>query len=205
MTSLLRILVGFTILLAVLALPFAVAVVVASGHKLMEEGAWLRAAGLGVLALFPLAALVLAWRAWRLRARPSLRPAFLWLGGVPAWALLGAGLLVTAQVMAPAAAPTPRPPEDLRALAAFLAAPDAPLVLDLRGRRLRAIPAVVLTDQRLHELDLRDNQLTTLPDALIGMRALRMVRISGNPIPPEEVRRFGFALLSNNSRMVITD
>lgn len=205
MTSLLRILVGFTVLLAVLAVPFAAAVVVASGHKVMEDGAWLRAAGLVLLALFPLAALLLAWRAWRLRAAPSLRPAFLWLGGVPAWALLGAGLLVTAQVMAPTAAPIPRPPEDLRALGAFLAEPGAPLVLDLRGRRLRAIPAVVLEDRRLHELDLRDNQLTTLPDALIAMSALRMVRIGGNPIPPEEVRRFGLALLANNSRMVITN
>jgi hypothetical protein len=205
MISLLRILVGFTVILAVLALPFAVAVLVASGHKVMEDEAWLRAAGLGVLALFPVAALVLAWRAWRLRAQANLRPAFLVLGGVPAWAALGAGLLVTAQVMAPAASPIPRPPEDLRALGAFLAAPDAPLVLDLRGRRLRAIPASVLEGRGLHELDLRDNQLTTLPDALLSMPALRMIRIGGNPIPPEEVRRFSFLLLANSSRMVISD
>lgn len=203
MTSLLRILTGFTVILAVFALPFAAAVVVASGHKVMADGAWLRAAGLGVLALFPVVALGLAWRAWRLRETP--RPAFLWLAGVPGWGVLGGALLLTAQALAPPPAPVPRPPEDLRALPAFLAEPNAPLVLDLRGRGLRAIPVAVLEDRRLHEIDLRDNRLTTLPDALKSNPALRMIRIGGNPIPPDEVRRFGLALLANSSRMVLTD
>lgn len=203
MTSLLRILLGFTVILAVLALPFSVAVVVASSHKVMEDGAWLRAAGLGVLAIFPLVALVLAWLAWRRRATPG--PAFARLAGVPAWGALGAALLVVAQVTAPPAAPVARPPDDLRALAGFLAEPGAPLVLDLRGRGLTRIPDVVLEDRRLHELDLRDNRLTTLPDALKTNPALRMVRIGGNPIPPEEVRRFGLALLANSNRMVLAD
>ncbi len=203
MTSLLRILVGFTVILAVLALPFAAAVVVASGHKVMEEGAWLRAAGLAVLALFPVVALLLAWLAWRRRETPG--PAFARLAAVPAWAALGAALLVVAQVTAPEALPPPRPPDDLRALTAFLARPDAPLVLDLRGRGLSRIPSAVLEDRRLHELDLRDNRLTALPDALKANPALRMVRIGGNPIPPDEVRRFGLALLANNNRMVLAD
>jgi hypothetical protein len=203
MTSLLRILLGFTVILAVLAMPFAVAVVVASGHKVMEEGAWLRGAGLAVLALFPLVALALAWLAWRRRTAPG--PAFAWLAGVPAWGALGAGLLVVAQVTTPPPAAVARPPEDLRALPAFLADPAAPLVLDLRGRGLRHIPDSVLADRRLHELDLRDNELTVLPDALKSNPALRLVRIGGNPIPPEEVRRFGLALLAQSNRMVVSN
>ncbi|HEV7455683.1 MAG TPA: hypothetical protein VGN96_02820 [Roseococcus sp.] len=203
MTSLLRVLVGFTVILAVLGLPFAVAVVVASGHKVMEDGAWLRAAGLAVLAAFPVVALVLAWLAWRRRETP--RAGFARLAGVPLWGALGAALLVVAQVTAPPAAPVARPPEDLRQLAGFLADPAAPLVLDLRGRGLSRIPDTVLADRRLHELDLRDNRLTALPDALKSNPQLRMIRIGGNPIPAEEVRRFGLALLANSNRMVIAD
>ncbi|WP_191085975.1 hypothetical protein [Roseococcus microcysteis] len=203
MTSLLRVLVGFTVILAVLALPFAVAVVVASGHKVMEDGAWLRGAGLAVLAVFPVVAVVLAWVAWRRRETP--RAGFARLAGVPVWGALGAALLVVAQLTAPPAAPVARPPEDLRALAGFLADPSAPLVLDLRGRGLRHIPDAVLADRRLHELDLRDNNLTALPDALKSNPALRLVRIGGNPIPPEEVRRFGLALLAADNRMVISN
>lgn len=127
------------------------------------------------------------------------------LAGVPGWGVLGGALLLTAQALAPPPAPVPRPPEDLRALPAFLAEPNAPLVLDLRGRGLRAIPVAVLEDRRLHEIDLRDNRLTTLPDALKSNPALRVIRIGGNPIPPDEVRRFGLALLANSSRMVLTD
>jgi len=202
MKSLLRILVGFTVILAVFALPFTVAVIVASGHKVMEDGAWLRAAGLGVLAAFPVAALVFAALAWRRRETPGL--AFRRLAGVPAWGGTGLALLVVAQILAPEPPPPPPTPDDLRALPAFLAAPNAPLILDLRGRGLHQIPAEVLADRRLHELDLRDNRLTTLPDELKSNPSLRLIRIGGNPIPPEEMRRFGLALLAASSRMVIT-
>ena len=203
MSGLLRILVGLTGVLAVIALPFAAAVITAGGVMVEDGAAMPRQAGLWVLAAFPPVALVLAVLAWRAGRSGEARRGFLWLSGAPVWAMAGAGLLLLAQAMAPPQAAAPRAPDDLRELAAFLAREDAPTILDLSGRGLRRIPPEALAAHRLIEIDMRGNALTTLPDALLEMPALRVLRIGGNPLPPEEVRRFGLRLLAADHRLVL--
>ncbi|MCU0888199.1 MAG: leucine-rich repeat domain-containing protein, partial [Rubritepida sp.] len=153
---------------------------------------------------FPAAALLAAWQAWRRRNAPSLRAAWGWLALVPGWAAASLGLLLVAQAMAPPAAPAARAPADLRELAGFLAGPGAPLALDLSGRGLSAVPPVVFEAAALRELDLSNNRLSVLPDQLASMPQLRLVRIGGNPLSQEEVRRFSMMLTMRNSRLVIT-
>ncbi|MCU0888507.1 MAG: leucine-rich repeat domain-containing protein [Rubritepida sp.] len=201
--ALLRILIAFTLVAGVLAVPFAAAVVVAKGVLVEEAASPWRRAGLWLAVAFPAAALLAAWQAWRRRDAPSPRAAWGWLALVPGWAVASLGLLLVAQATAPRAEPAARPPDDLRALAAFLAAPDAPLLLDLRGRGLTTVPPAVFEAAALRELDLRDNRLAALPDQLAAMPALRVVRVGGNPLSQEEVRRFSLMLTMRNSRLVI--
>lgn len=201
--ALLRILIAFAAMAGVLAVPFAAAVVVAKGALVEEAASPWRLAGLWVAVAFPAIAFLAAWQAWRRRAAPTRRAAWAWLALVPGAAALSLGLLAVAQATAPLAAAPVRPPDDLRALPAFLAAPDAPLVLDLSGRGLTAVPPAVFGSATLRELDLRDNRLTALPDELAAMPALRLVRIGGNPLSQEEVRRFSLMLTMRSSRLVI--
>lgn len=200
--ALLRVLIGLVLVAAVLSLPFAAAVLTAKGALVPEPGEEFRRAGLWLAAAFPLVAALAAWRAWRGREASGPR-AFAWLGLVPATAALSLLLLALAEWRAPAAAPVPRPPEDLRQLAAFLAAPGAPATLDLRGRGLAAVPPEVFGAEGLRELDLRDNRLRALPDQLAAIPGLRVVRIGGNPLGQEEVRRFSMMLTMRGSRLVI--
>jgi hypothetical protein len=202
--ALLRILIAFTLVAGVLALPFAAAVVVAKGALVEEAASFWRRAGLWLAVAFPAAALLAAWQAWRRRNAPSLRAAWGWLALVPGWAAASLGLLLVAQAMAPPAAPAARAPADLRELAGFLAGPGAPLALDLSGRGLSAVPPVVFEAAALRELDLSNNRLSVLPDQLASMPQLRLVRIGGNPLSQEEVRRFSMMLTMRNSRLVIT-
>lgn len=145
-------------------------------------------AGKIALIALPFAGPFVALAAWRARG------AFAWLLAltIPATPILAIAALLGGQAMADrdAGLRANQAPAENAALAAFLARPDAPDVLELRGRGLTAVPPAIFAAPFLRELVLEDNAITALPDALLAIPALRVVRVSNNPIPRAEIARF---------------
>ena len=60
--------------------------------------------------------------------------------------------------------------------------PEAVYSLQLRGKRLKAVPAMVYKMTNLRELDLRGNRIAHLPDSIARLTHLQRLELSRNPL-----------------------
>ena len=63
-----------------------------------------------------------------------------------------------------------------------VADPEAVYALQLRGKRLKAVPEMVYRMTNLRELDLRGNHIAELPDSIAMLTHLRRLELSRNPL-----------------------
>lgn len=63
-----------------------------------------------------------------------------------------------------------------------VADPQEVYVLQLRGKRLKAVPPIVYQMTNLRELDLRGNRITHLSDSIATLTLLQRLELSRNPL-----------------------
>ena len=60
--------------------------------------------------------------------------------------------------------------------------PQQVYILQLRNKRLKSLPPIVLQMVNLTELDLRGNRITLLPDSIACLEHLQRLEVSRNPL-----------------------
>jgi hypothetical protein len=191
----------FTFAIVVSTLGLGLAAIMAFGAAMQlgapgpadETAALLHLVGLiGVVATPVVGALGIAG-AMSVRRSQGPGVALLPLLPAPLFAAGAVALVLMGDAARPDIAPLPQAPTDLAELPRFLAANPDLATLDLRRRGLAEVPPQVLAAP-VETIDLRDNPITALPDALLDNGALRRLLLTGTAVPLEEQRRFALLI-----------